>query len=292
MTGDGANAGLQPAASGEAHLADIVRAGDRDRYWASLASPAATRRHLLALLAFNIELSRIGEQVREPQLGDIRLQWWRDALEQPAGTVTGHPVADALRETRDAHGLPAAALDAMIEARGIDARRESIATMDDLRAYLIASAGGVFRLGAWITGARGAEVDAASDDAAMAYGLAGLMRALPYHAARGQVYLPAEFLGAFGITSAQLLAGEGGEALRTALGVLGARGNAHLAAYRDHARHLPPAALPVFLPLALVPAYLRRLTAPTHRPLQDIAQLNPLASFLRIWFAGLRGKAV
>ncbi len=290
MADDSAAASVPPAATGADYIAGLVRAGDQDRYWSGLMMPAPAREHLFAVYAFNIELSRIAEQAREPALGEIRLQWWRDVLGAPPGEPCGHPVADALTAARAAHDLPADVLAGMIDARGLDVQRESLASMDALDAYLQATAGAVFRLGAWIAGARGAEAAHASGDAALAWGLTGVMRALPYHSARGQLYLPAEFLRAFGVEAASVLAGEDSEGLRAALGVMRERAEEALARYRAHARALPVAALPVFLPLALVPAYLRRLADPGYRPLAEIAQLNPLARFTRIWLSNLRGK--
>ena len=59
---------------------DLVRAGDKDRYLASLFAPDELRPYLLALYAFNIEIARVRETVSEAALGEIRLQWWRDAI--------------------------------------------------------------------------------------------------------------------------------------------------------------------------------------------------------------------
>lgn len=290
MARDDAAKQAERATSPSGHIAALVKAGDLDRYWSGLLMPAPARDHLFALAAFNIELARIGEQVREPQLGEIRLEWWREALASPGGMPTGNPVADALIAARDAHDLPGDALMGMIDARALDVQRASLATMDELAAYLGATAGALFRLGAWIAGERGEAAACASGEAAMAYGLTGLMRALPYHRARGQLYVPSDFLGAFGVDPAGVLAGEESEALRMALGVLQDRARAHLAAFRRLATALPAATLPVFLPLALVPAFLRRLGDTSHRPLADVAQLNPLSRFSRIWLANLRGR--
>jgi phytoene synthase len=271
-------------------IAALVKAGDQDRYWSGLLTPMPARDHLFALYAFNIELARIGERVREPQLGEIRLEWWREALAAPQGLPTGNPVADALGSARAAHDLPLDALTGMIEARTLDVRRESIATMDELRGYLVATAGAVFRLGARIAGAKDEAAARASEEAAMAYGLTGLMRALPYHRSRGQLYLPADFLAAFGLTPEAVLRGEDNQGVRTALSVLRARASEHLAAFRRLAGELPAGCLPVFLPLALVPAYLRGLGDPAHGPLTDVASLNPLSRYARIWLASLRGR--
>jgi 15-cis-phytoene synthase len=281
---------VRPQSADPNYIASLVRAGDQDRYWAGLLMPAPQRAHLLALYAFNIELARIGEQAREPALGEIRLQWWRDVLASPPGALTGNPVADALTAARTACDLPQALLDGLIEARSLDVHRDPVATMPVLEAYLVATAGGLFRLGAWIAGACDEKTARASNEAALAYGLTGLMRALPYHVTRGQLYLPADFLGAFGVEGAAVLAGKDSGGLKTALGVLRERAREHLGRFRALEQSLPSATLAVFLPLALVPAYLRRLGNPTHRPLTTLAELNPLARYTRIWLANLRGR--
>src|SRR5262249_9951086 len=89
---------------------NLVRAGDKDRWLASLFAPAERRTHLHALYAFNLEVARVRELAREPMAGEIRLQWWREVI---AGTRPGeaaaNPVAAALVETIARCGLPAQA---------------------------------------------------------------------------------------------------------------------------------------------------------------------------------------
>jgi phytoene synthase len=271
-------------------IVEAVRVGDQDRYWAGLFLPQPIRNHLLALYAFNIELSRIGDMVREPALGEIRLQWWREAVALPPGERTGHPVADAVLAVRAAHQLPGDLLAALIDARAVDIHREPVDTDGALLAYLTQTAGSLFQLGCWMAGARGGNVVAATTEAALAYGLTGLMRALPVHAAHGRLYLPTTFLRAFGVEASAVLAGDETSGLRHALEVLRGRARTHLDAYRSLARSLPETARPVFLPLALVPVYLRALGKPAHRPLAEVVQVNPLGRFLRIWTAHLRGR--
>ena len=90
-------------------IAASARAGEPDRYLAALLAPPSARPHLLALAAFLGELARVPARVtREPAMGQIRLQWWRDAIAAPAGARTGNPVADALRATIRTCHLPAA----------------------------------------------------------------------------------------------------------------------------------------------------------------------------------------
>ena len=58
---------------------------------------------------------------REPAMGEIRLQWWRDALAAPdAGARTGNPVADAVRDAMHRCDLPVALLLDVIDAREVD----------------------------------------------------------------------------------------------------------------------------------------------------------------------------
>src|SRR5262245_54981761 len=96
---------------------ELVRAGDKDRYLASLFAPDDLRPGLLALYAFNIEVARIRETVSEVMLGEIRLKWWHDAIEGLyAGTRVGHPVIEALAPLISEADLPKQALLNMIAA--------------------------------------------------------------------------------------------------------------------------------------------------------------------------------
>ena len=83
-----------------AHCEAVVRAADKDRFLAALFAPAALRRHLHALYAFNSEIARVRDAAREVLPGEIRLQWWRDALVgQARGEVNANPIAAALLDT-------------------------------------------------------------------------------------------------------------------------------------------------------------------------------------------------
>lgn len=231
-----------------------VRRTDPDRYFSALFAPAAVRPHLFALYAFNHDIARIGERVREPMMGEIRLQWWRETL---AGARAGHPrsheVARALAETFSRTVLEPDLFEAMLEARTFDLSDESFAGDAARDAYLDATSANLMRLAARILGAGGSH-DALAREAGLAYGLAGLVR----NQARGAVRRP--FLPAIGAANAVHDARE------------------HLARARSLAR--PKKIIAAFLPAALVPLYLRdpQKDVPLHR------------RQLRLLHAGMQGR--
>ena len=280
----------QPELSDADYIRDRVRAGDQDRYWATLLAPEPARGPLLALYAFHLEIAQIPEQVSEPQLGEIRLEWWREALHAAlAGRGGDHPVLKPLAAAATSHALSPALLEGMIDARSFDLAREPMTDFSALRDYLLAAVGAVFRLGAQIAGAPDGAPEA-SDHAAIAYGLTGLMRALPYHAAKGQIFLPGDLLAKHGLHPHIVRDGEDNQDLRAALRDLRQSASSALDAARSALRALPPRALTPFLPLALVAPFLKALGAPGHHPLRDIAQINPLMRYGLIWRAHLRGR--
>jgi phytoene synthase len=70
----------------------LVRAGDKDRFLATLFAPAEHRAAIFALYAFNLEIARVREVARGPLAGEIRLQWWSDVLGgEGGGEIEGHP---------------------------------------------------------------------------------------------------------------------------------------------------------------------------------------------------------
>ncbi|HEY8613099.1 MAG TPA: squalene/phytoene synthase family protein, partial [Roseomonas sp.] len=103
-------------------VAALARRHDPDRFLWALFAPPEARETIFTLIAFNHELARAREAAREPMMAMIRLQWWRDAVEEAVARVPARrhevagPLAQAIRERR----LDPAALLAMIDAREVD----------------------------------------------------------------------------------------------------------------------------------------------------------------------------
>ena len=131
----------------------LVRDADKDRFLATLFAPAAMRDDLLVLYAFDIETAAVAQRVRDPAAGEIRLQWWHDAL-SVAHDASGHPVADAMRPMLVRRGIaPDIALGL------IDARRRALYQdrhQSEVEFELLASetAGAVFHMAAQVLAAQ------------------------------------------------------------------------------------------------------------------------------------------
>jgi 15-cis-phytoene synthase len=250
-----------------AHCENLVRAGDKDRWLASLFAPADRRAHLHALYAFNLEVARVRELAREPMAGEIRLQWWREVI---AGTRPGeaaaHPVAAELLETVARFGLPVQTFLDLVEARAFDLYNDPMPTLDAFAGYGRRTASGLIALAAQVLDGEHREVRQAAGPAGIAYATTGLLRAFARHASRGQLYLPADVLARHGVTTSDVFAGRVTEPLRAALAELRAFARGNLAAFAARRGELPAAVVPAFLPVALVPAYLARMERRDYDP--------------------------
>ncbi len=241
-----------------AHCSELVRSADRDRFLAALFAPVQHRDALLALYAFNIEVARVREVAREALPGEIRLQWWREVLSGERGEEAGaNPVAAALLTTMERHRLPTAKLRELVEARRFDLYDEPMAALADLETYASRTSSTVIDVAAQILGVDDAQW--AGDPAGIAYGITGLMRAFPLHAARHQLYLPTDLLAIHDVDPRQIFAGQSSAGLTAAFVELRKLARRYLAAAHERIMALRRDAHPAFLPVALVRPWLDRL---------------------------------
>jgi phytoene synthase len=233
-----------------AHCAELVRTADRDRYLAALFAPAERRDALSALYAFNVEIGRVREVAREALPGEIRLQWWSDVLNgERGGEAAANPTAAALLSAIERHGLSTSSFLDLIEARRFDLYDEPMAAIADLESYAKRTSSAVIALAAQILGI---DAQRAANPAGMAHAIAGLLRALPFRAARHQLYVPAELLERHGVRSDEIFAGQSPPGLNAALAELRNLGRHHLGATAEPLMALPRTVDPAFLPVALV----------------------------------------
>ena len=245
---------MQEAAS---FCADLVRNADRDRFVATLFAPAHKRDALYALYAFDVEIAQVRDRAREAAPGEIRLQWWREVVQdERCGEAIASPVAASLLNAIEHYRLPVNAMLSLIEARRFDLYNEPMRTIAELEDYALKTVSALMAMAAQILG-----VDAAitARPAGIACALTQLLAALPGHAARRQLYLPLELLDRHGAHAADVFAGCASPALDRAAVDLRRLARDHLAATANNLRMLPEQALPAFLPIAPLRRSLDRL---------------------------------
>ncbi len=240
------------------HCLELVRAGDKDRFLASLFVPEVKRPLLLALYAFNIEIARIPALASEPRLGEIRRQWWFDTLDQiERGEAVDHPVAGELARAIKEARLPVRALKNLIEARQFDLHAEPMPSLESLEAYLGETSSALIQMSAISLG--GADATAIAEPAGLAgvaYGLARLLCS-----GRARPFLPRDLVDAHG---------EG-----DTLTLLASHALTRLREARHHA--IPTSVFPAFLATSLTDLYLDRLAAAGPDALNhpvEVPQLN------------------
>jgi phytoene synthase len=247
--------------------ADLVRSQDFPRYASTLFLPAAPRRALLALYAFNAEISRVREQVSQPLPGEMRLQWWTDMLAGAGhGGVEGNLVAAELLLAIRGFHLPVERLSRLIEEHQFDLYNDPMPSMAALEGYINDTSSALFSLGAAIAGGGSNEIDHLARHAGLAQGMAQVIAALPLDASRRQLFVPLQLLEGHGSHIEEVFAGKQTPTLRAALDRLIGEAREHLKTALALLENVPSQVRPVFLPLALVARDLKRMARADNDP--------------------------
>jgi phytoene/squalene synthetase len=248
--------------------AALVERGDPDRFAATMASPPPARARLFPLYAFNLEAARAPWLTKEPMIAEMRLQFWRDAVEEAAeGRARAHEVAAPLAEVIRAARLPVAVLDRVVEARRWDIYREPFADEAAFAAHLDATAGGLM----WLSGLalRAApDHEAALRAIGWASGLVAWLRAVPELEARGRLPLP--------------------DGRREAVAALARRGLTLL--NEGRAARLPASLRPAILPAWQAGALLRLAAAEPGRVADGTLHLSEFSRRGRLLWSAATGR--
>lgn len=260
--------------------ADLVRSHDFPRYAATLFAPAAERRALLALYAFNVEIVRVRDQVSQPLPGEIRFQWWTDLFSGLVhGSAEGNPVAaELLRAIRD-FNLPVEPLSLLVDEHQFDLYNDPMPTMTALEGYLAATCSALFALAARIMGEASDASEHLARHAGLAQGIAQVIANLPRDSAHRQLFLPQQFLTSHGCSIEDVFAGKQTPHLNAVLDQLMGEGRQHLATASSLLAQVPPLARAAFLPVSQARADLDRLSRPGRNPFAP----HPVSRLRTLW---------
>ncbi len=260
--------------------AQLVRTHDFARYASTLFVPAAQRRGLLAIYAFNVEISRVREQVSQPLPGEMRLQWWTDMLADSGhGGIEGNPVAAELKLAIRNWRLPVERLSRLIDEHRFDLYNDPMPTMAALESYVNDTSSALFSLGAGIAGNQSDKTEHLARHAGFAQGFAQVLAALPLDASRRQLFVPLQLLQQHGSSMEEVFAGRETPRLRAALDRLIHELRGHLKTAFALLANVPPPVRPVFLPLVPVRRDLARMLRADNNPFMPHA----MSRFRTLW---------
>jgi phytoene synthase len=267
-----------------AYAAEQLRQNDRDRYFATLLLAPKAREALTALYAFNADIASVRERAQDPAAGEIRLQWWTDALSGAGhGNVRANPLADALLSVIETYGLPVAPLTRMITARRFDLYQDPMPDVATFEGYAGETVSALYQLGAMIlNGGKPVETGDAAGHLGVAHALVGHLRAFGYNASQGRIFLPWDVFAICGIEETEVLAGQGGERMTIALTRLAEMASEHLAKAAVAIGGLPRELRPMFAPVALLRAQLSRLDVES--PFQRADDLPDWRKIATLWW--------
>jgi phytoene synthase len=111
---------MEDASADAGDLDGLIRRIDPDRWLSSrFVGNVEARADLVAIYAFDNELARAPKAASSALLAEMRLTWWREALEEifEGRSVRHHPTAQALARAVKRRGLARADLETLIDAR-------------------------------------------------------------------------------------------------------------------------------------------------------------------------------
>lgn len=165
--------------------AAIVEKGDPARFRTVMASPVPARAKLFPLYAFNVEVSRAPWLTAEPMIAEMRLQWWRDALDEigAGGVVRRHEVVTPLATLLTPETVQL--LDELVAARRWDCYKDPFEDKDHLDRYLAATSGNLMQVACHLLG----NPKAPGRKAGYGLGVANWLLACPDLEAQGRIPL-------------------------------------------------------------------------------------------------------
>jgi phytoene synthase len=256
------------------HATEVLRAGDHDRYLSTLVLDAAHRGGVTALSAFNADIAAIRDRVSNPAPGEVRLQWWSDALTgEGHGAVRQHPTADALLQTVERYNIPTGTLLRLIGARRFDLYDDPMPDLQTFEGYAGETNSTLYQLAAMILN-DGAQIETgnAAGHLGVAHALIGHLRAFGYVSAQGRIMLPWTILEANGVQEREIFSRMDSEGLHEALGQIAELAAGHLDKAQSAIALLPGKLKPAFAMIAILRTQLAALgsrTGTSFEPVPD-----------------------
>ncbi|CAG8566575.1 1772_t:CDS:2, partial [Acaulospora morrowiae] len=243
--------------SGIKYCNDLVRKHDPENYLCSMLYPKPLRKVHLAIRAFNLELVLIRESVSNPHIGKIRMQFWRETIDN--GKPPHQPVAQVLANATEICKLSPFFFKRIIDERDANLNDPPYFTTKDLESYGENTASCLLYLHLESLGVKDVHADHAASHIGKAIGIVTILRAFPYLVSKKRLLIPAEIVAKYNLSQEEILRSGPVKGLNDAIFEIATLANDHLITARSFLKDVPDEAIPALLSAVPCDAYLKRL---------------------------------
>ncbi|XP_072855243.2 NADH dehydrogenase (ubiquinone) complex I, assembly factor 6 isoform X1 [Pogona vitticeps] len=282
-------ASKQPVGGQEAdYCMDLVRKRDYESFLCSLLLPAESRHSAFALRAFNVELAQVKDSVSQKIIGLMRIEFWRKAVEDMYHNDPPHqPVAIELWKAIRRQKLTKMWLMKIIDEREKNLDDRPYRDISELEKYAENTQSALLYLTLEMLGVKDIHADHAASHIGKAQGIVTCLRATPYHASRGLVFLPMDICMLHDVSQEDFVRRNREKKVRDVIYDIASQAHVHLEHARSFRKNVPVKAFPAFLCTVAIEDFLNKIQKVDfdifHPSLHRRNSLLPLHLYIRSW---------
>ncbi|KAF7722804.1 NADH dehydrogenase (ubiquinone) complex I, assembly factor 6 [Apophysomyces ossiformis] len=242
------------------YLLQCKRQGDYEGYLAIAFFPRHLRNAQYAIRAFNLEVATVRENVSNPTIGKMRMQFWKDTVDKVfEGKPPQQPVALALHDALQHCELSPMWFKRIITERTSNLDDHQFMTIKDMETYSENTASSLLYLQLESLGLRDVHADHAISHIGKMIGISTFLRSLPFHLSQKRLVLPAQITAKYKLSQEDMIRYGHVEGVEDAVFEVATAAYDQLLTARSLWNSVPSAAFPVFM--AAVPhiRYLEKL---------------------------------
>ncbi|CAG8462491.1 4797_t:CDS:2 [Funneliformis mosseae] len=242
------------------YCSDLVKKHDRENFIISVFYPKHLNNVFLAIRAFDIELAMIRYSVSNSQIGRMRMQFWRDAIDNTfQGRPPQQPIARMLHSSLETCQLSPLFFKRIIDEREASLNDPPYITTKDLESYGENTASCLLYLHLESLGIKGMQADHAASHVGKAIGIIKILRGFSYSVGKRRISLPSEITAKYNISQEEIFRSGPVKGLEDAIFEVATLANDHLLTARTFLPNIPNKALPALLLAVPCDSFLKRL---------------------------------
>ncbi|KAI0317787.1 Squalene/phytoene synthase [Amylostereum chailletii] len=272
-----------------AYCKEFVRKHDYESYLLSQFFPRDKQPGYFALKAFYVEQATLQDTVSNATIGKMRMQFWRDAVKGITdGRPPHHPIALALYDVSKTSTLAPYHLKRIIDARDAELDSPGHMTADSLVAHAESTSSTLLYLLLSHLNLASETFSHAASHLGVAQSISVLLRALPFHASKGRMVIPAEITAKHGVVQDEVFRkGPAASGIDNAVFDFATLANDHLltarSMFKESGGKVPRAAMPIFSAGVPVTSYLQRLESVNFDAFNRSLQMREWKMPWRVW---------